>query len=118
MHALSPAISEFLVHRASGKVEPWTVEPRTLFIGVCDPDHHGSRVGHNAEPLLAFSERLFHPLVFFNFGCDADPSRFPAGVGHRPATGQMPAVGPIGNPEKTEFYLKLLILRREALGLD
>src|SRR6266853_6139012 len=49
MHAVGPAISHFLFHRATGKLEPRLVEKSAEFVQARHPDKTGGRFSTQAE---------------------------------------------------------------------
>src|SRR5206468_7193037 len=75
MHAVGPAISHFLFHRATGKLEPRLVEEGTKFIRVRHPDKDGRRVSYHAESLLALAHGRFAPLAIRDIANNNDETR-------------------------------------------
>src|SRR5262245_60753380 len=61
MHAVRPALSEFLLQGAPRELEPALVHERTELVGAGDPQQCGCAVGHGAEALFAFLQRAFAP---------------------------------------------------------
>jgi hypothetical protein len=67
MHALEPAITQFLLERSSGKGKPRFIEPVAALIRTGAPDHDGRR-GHTGEPLLALLK--LHLALTQSFTCE------------------------------------------------
>src|SRR6266480_6753315 len=49
MHAVSPAVPHFLLHRATGKLEPDLVEESAKFVHAGHPDKNWGGIGHDTE---------------------------------------------------------------------
>ena len=58
VHALGPAIAQFLLHGPTPELQPCLVEESAESVLAGDPDHHGRRISHIAEPLFAFAKLL------------------------------------------------------------
>src|SRR6059058_6689099 len=56
VHTLSPTISHFLLHCATGKLKPALVEESAEFVQARHPDKDGRRVGYHAETLFALAQ--------------------------------------------------------------
>ena len=57
MHAGGPAVSQFLLRCAAGKVQPSLIDKREELVRTCDPDHYRRCVGHLPEAFFAFPQR-------------------------------------------------------------
>src|SRR5206468_5824997 len=57
MHAVGPAISHFLFHRATGKLEPRLVEKSAELVQARHPDQDGRRVSYDSETFFALAQR-------------------------------------------------------------
>ena len=75
MHTFGPAISHFLLHRATGKLEPRFVEEITKFVHARHPDEHGRSVGDRAKTLFTLTQ------LFFRYFALGDIARYPAREG-------------------------------------
>src|SRR5439155_25042589 len=63
MHAFGPAVSHFLLYRATGKFQPWFVEEGAELVQARHPDQHRRGVGHGTKTNLALQQRLFSQLA-------------------------------------------------------
>src|SRR5581483_6511922 len=59
MNALRPAVTQFLLHAASRKFQPGSVEVIAPGIHAGRPDHDGGGVGHHTEARFAFGQCSF-----------------------------------------------------------
>src|SRR5262245_24270594 len=55
MDAFGPPISEFLLERAPGEVQPGLVEERAQLVHPRHPNHHGRRIGDDPEASFALA---------------------------------------------------------------
>ncbi len=99
MDAVARAEPELLLEGAAGEVEPGLVEVGRHALRIVGPDHHGRRVGHAAEALLALPQRLLRAPAFGDVVDDPDHAHDLAGrVAVRPVGGDEPAgVAGLGN---------------------
>jgi len=59
VHAVRPALAQVLLRSAPRQLEPAPVEIGSAAVGAGQPDHQGSGVGEQTEPVLAFARRRF-----------------------------------------------------------
>src|SRR5215469_16519123 len=62
MDSLSPAVTKFLLHRATRKLQPGLIKEGAELIQPRHPDHDWSCVSYSSKPLLAFAQRSFGML--------------------------------------------------------
>ena len=71
MHALGPAVAQFLLHGATGEVQPALIEKRTGLVRAGDPDHYRRSVSHTSEALFAFVQDGFGALLTLRYIFDS-----------------------------------------------
>src|SRR5436190_18582731 len=54
MNPLRPAVAQFLLKSAPGKLQPWLVEESAELVGPGCPDKHGCRIRYQQKPSFAF----------------------------------------------------------------
>ena len=90
--AVPGALSELLLERAPGEIDPGLVEVGRHALGVVHPDHDGRGVGDQAEPLFAFAQGLLAAAALRDVADDADDSHdFAGGVAVRAERAHDPA---------------------------
>src|SRR5215471_4308551 len=61
---LCPAIAEFRVERAAGKLQPSLIDIAARLINSGHPNHHRRRVSNQPEPFFTFLQRLCSSPAF------------------------------------------------------
>src|SRR4029077_15521525 len=63
VHAHRPSVSQFLLHRTTGKIQPALIEKLALFVRSGHPDQRGSRIRDQSEARFALAQSLFGSLT-------------------------------------------------------
>jgi hypothetical protein len=58
MNALQPAVADFLLYVAAGKIQPWAIKPDTLLVLVGHPNHHRGYIHDLAEARVKFVRKI------------------------------------------------------------
>src|SRR5205823_13163453 len=66
VHTLSPTISHFLIHCATGKLKPALVEESAEFVQARHPDKDGRGVGYHGEALFALAQLSLSLCAIFD----------------------------------------------------
>src|SRR5688572_26953809 len=115
MQTGSPAMTRFLLDRASRKVEPGFVKEKAAPFEIAHPDHNRSSVGHRSKTPLRFKQLVLDLLELMNIRTRAEPHRNLAlRIAHRMSTTQVPAILAIGTT-KTMFDPKWLAAIKRVL---
>lgn len=63
VHALRPAVADFVVHRPADEIQPRFIESRASLVRTAHPAHHRGGVGQELESPFDRLHRLFSPHV-------------------------------------------------------